>query len=253
MSFLSALDTAALSDIGLKRQRNEDASGIFIPPPDVDQEPLGALFMVADGMGGLGGGDVASRYALNETVRAYYDVSTGEGDLPRRLQHALQSASNVVSAQAPKIGLPRIGATAAGIILTTAGDALIFNVGDCRVYRVRGSQIERLSHDQSVMERRIEDGISPERAAQETGSAMVTAYLGQPRPVKPECRVDRALADDIYVICSDGLWTLLTPEEILKLTRREPSDRAAQKLIRLALKRGAPDNVTVVVVRLGKA
>src|SRR5438034_11400960 len=101
MSFLSTLDTAALTDIGLKRQRNEDASGIFIPRPGVDQEPLGALFMVADGMGGLGGGDVASHYALNETVRAYYD-SVVESDLARRLERALQSASNVVNAQAPK-------------------------------------------------------------------------------------------------------------------------------------------------------
>src|SRR5258708_30454183 len=147
MSFLSTLDPAALSDIGLKRQRNEDASGTFIPPPGVDQEPLGALFMVAEGMGGWGGGDVASHYALDETVRAYYHSSIGESDLARRLERALQSASNVVSAQAPKIGLPRIGATTAGIILTPPGDVLIFNVGDCRVYRVRDSHIERMSHD----------------------------------------------------------------------------------------------------------
>src|SRR5260370_39613315 len=111
MSFLNTLDTAALSDIGLRRQRNEDTSGMFVPLRGAGQEPLGALFMVADGMGGLGGGDVASRYALDETVRAYYDSSIGESDLARRLERALQSASNVVNAQAPKIGLPRIGAT----------------------------------------------------------------------------------------------------------------------------------------------
>src|SRR5207237_3540788 len=97
------------------------------------------------------------------------------------------------------------------------------------------------------------DGVSPERAAQETGSAMVTAFLGQPRPVKPEYRAELAAMDDIYVICSDGLWSLIPPDEILKHTQHNPSQIAAQKLIRLALKRGAPDNVTVVVVRLGKA
>src|SRR5258708_27692289 len=87
---LAMLDTAALTDIGLKRERNEDSNRIIVPPLGVDQEPLGAMFVVADGMGGLGGGDVASRYALDELVRTYYEAPTASIKLVDRLKRALQ-------------------------------------------------------------------------------------------------------------------------------------------------------------------
>src|SRR5438105_321289 len=138
-----SLDAAELTDVGLVREKNEDTSKMLIPPPGMPQEALGALFMVVDGMGGLGGGDVASRYAVAEIARHYYTDEATVSEPILRLEAALQSASNVVMEQAPRIGLPRIGATAAGLLLSASGDALIFNVGDCRVYRIREGQIER--------------------------------------------------------------------------------------------------------------
>jgi serine/threonine protein phosphatase PrpC len=251
---LTNIDAATLSDIGLSRQRNEDRSRFLIPPPGVDQEALGALFVVADGMGGMGGGDVASQCTINELMRSYYTTQGIEvRNLLVRLKIALQAASDAVRAQAPALGLPRIGATAAGIIVTPAGDVLIFNVGDCRVYRIRAGHIQRVSHDQSVMEREIESGVSAERAAQETNSSLVTAYLGQPIPLEPELLADRAVARDIYIICSDGLWSLVKTEEIFNAVQTVPASAGVKNLVRLALQRGGQDNITAVIVRLGKA
>src|SRR5438552_237077 len=127
-----SLDAAELTDVGLVREKNEDTSKMLIPPPGMPQEAMGALFMVIDGMGGLGGGDVASRYAVAEIARYYYTDEDEQADPAVRLHAALQSASEVVRAQAPRLGLPRIGATGAGIILTLTGDVIIFNVGDAR-------------------------------------------------------------------------------------------------------------------------
>src|SRR5512143_641618 len=171
--FLKVLDAAERTDVGLVRQKNEDTSKILIPPSGSSYETWGALFMVVDGMGGLGGGDVASQYAVEEIARHYY---TDEGspdqtqtfESSSRLYKALQVASDIVRDQAPRLGLPRIGATAAGLALLPSGEAVIFNVGDCRVYRLRRGAIERVSHDQSVMERQIEAGLAPAFDAQAT-------------------------------------------------------------------------------------
>jgi PPM family protein phosphatase len=251
MSFLKTIDAYALTDAGLKRARNEDSSRMLIPPSGTDQERVGALFVVADGMGGLGGGDIASRTAIDEIARAYYE--NGNPNLQERLYTALQTASVKVAEQAPRLGLPRIGSTAAGIVLTPQGDMLIFNVGDCRVYRVRGKEIERVSLDQSLIENRIQAGLTPEQAAKEVNSSLVTGFLGQPVPLKPELKVQQAVAGDVYILCSDGLWSLLQPKEIKNIAARSSARQAVKRLVGMGLKRGAPDNITAMVVRLGKA
>jgi serine/threonine protein phosphatase PrpC len=250
--FLRQLDAAELTDVGLVRQKNEDTSKMLIPPPGADQEAMGALFMVIDGMGGLGGGDVASRYAVAEIARHYYTHEDGQADPAMRLQAALQSASEVVRDQAPRLGLPRIGATGAGIVLTLTGDVVVFNVGDARVYLIRDGEIDRVSRDQSVTEREILEGMSEERAAQGGRSSMVTAFIGQPVPLEPVLFDEKAQNGDVFVICSDGLWSLVEAREIVNAVGNNSAQVAVSKLIKLALSRGAPDNVTVIVVRIGK-
>ena len=255
--FLKTLDVAERTDVGLVRKRNEDASKMLIPPPGSPEEAWGALFMVIDGMGGLGGGDVASKYAVQEIAHHYYTDSgvdeTQTYEPLTRLHKALQAASDMVRDQAPLLGLPRIGATAAGVVISTSGKVLVFNVGDCRVYRLREGNIERMSRDQSVMERQIEAGIVPEFSAQAARSSMVTAFLGQPIPLEPNFLQEQAQPDDIYIVCCDGLWSLVDPDEIARIVKNAPAEAATRKLIKLALKRGGHDNVTVIVVRLGKA
>lgn len=247
---LSNLDLAALTDVGLKRKQNEDSFRMFVPPPGSREAALGAVFFVADGMGGLGGGDVASKSALDEFARVYYSSDTV--DFEDRLDDALESANVFVREQAPRVGLMRIGSTGAGMVLRPSGEAVIFNVGDCRVYRIRGSSIDRVSRDQSVMERQLEAGMS-EDDVKATRSSMVTAFIGQPLPLKPVLSRDKVQPGDVYIICSDGLWGLVDYKEIMATVKGTPAHIAAKKLIDLALKRGGNDNITVIIVRIGAA
>src|SRR5215475_12820131 len=105
--FLKTLDISALTDVGLKRQRNEDSNRYTVPPPGDVQETGGALFVVADGMGGLGGGDVASQTAVAEIFERYYAADNHERNLQTRLLAALESANGLVREQAPRLKLPR--------------------------------------------------------------------------------------------------------------------------------------------------
>jgi len=248
----SVLDIGEVTDVGLKRQRNEDSFRVFVPPLNVKESALGAFFLVADGMGGLGGGDVASKAAIDELIRGYYQPLRPGRELTDHLLDALEYSNIFVREQAISVGLPRIGSTAAGLILRPDGEVIIFNVGDCRVYRVRDGKIERLSRDQSVMERQIESGLVTEEAARASRNSMVTAFLGQPIPIQPVMLRERAKPNDIYIICSDGLWGLVETPEIKDYVQNTSAARAVKRLKDLALQRGGNDNITAIVVRMGK-
>src|SRR5829696_6766623 len=119
---LPTLDATGKTDVGLKRSRNEDSYKLMIPPPDTPQEKQGALFIVADGMGGMGGGDVASQAAIEELIRHFYTEDLPDFDPMPRVRTALEAANVKVREQAQEVGLPRIGATAAGLVLMPTGD-----------------------------------------------------------------------------------------------------------------------------------
>lgn len=250
-NFLDALDLAELTDRGIKRSKNEDACRMLVPPAGTPERSAGALWIVADGMGGLGGGDHASKAAIDELVRAYYGQSKYVGNVVSRLEVALEAANRFVREQSAQVGLSRIGSTAAGVILEEKGIATIFNVGDCRVYLIRGNHIERVSKDQSVMERQLDAGAS-EEAVKALRNAMVTAFLGQPIPIQANITQLKVAPQDVLVICSDGLWSLVEADEILKIVKKNPAAKAAKQLVDLAIKRGGNDNITVIVARLGK-
>jgi serine/threonine protein phosphatase PrpC len=246
---LVALDVSGQTDIGLKRQRNEDSFEYRIPASGSPQHPYGALFMVADGMGGMGGGDVASQTAVKEVMQQYYTAETP--DPLASLRAALEVANVAVREQAKQLNRVRIGSTAAGLVLMPSGDAILFNVGDSRVYRVRQNYIELMTHDQSVLQGQIDGGLISEEDARQARNVNVTAFIGQPTPLQPVFRRAQAQLGDIFVICSDGLWDLVEPHELLNIVQRMPAEAAGRKLIALARQRGAPDNITVIVVRLG--
>lgn len=243
------LDVAGRTDIGLKRKRNEDHLGFRIPEPGSPQHAQGALFVVADGMGGMGGGDVASQTAVAEIFQRYY-ADPGL-DALSALRQAIEYANTAVRAQAEQVKLPRIGSTAAGLALLPDGEAVLFNVGDSRVYRVQRGFIELLSRDQSVLQHQIDAGLISAEEARGARNVNVTAFIGQPTPIQPVFNRVQAEPDDVFLLCSDGLWDLVEPQEMLSTVRRLPADAAARRLIELARQRGGPDNITVIIVRLG--
>lgn len=249
---LGSLDVAALTDIGLKRQRNEDFCEYRIPAPNTPQHAHGALFIVADGMGGMGGGDVASQTAVKTLFAEYYGTERTPGSTSiSMIKSALNAANAAVRERAAQVNLPRIGSTLSGLLLTPDGDALIFNVGDARVYRIRQNFIEQLSHDQSVLQHQIDAGVISEEQARGARNVNVTAFVGQEAPLEAVYRRAQVQLDDIFLLCSDGLWDLVEPHEMLTIVQKYSAASAARRLIELAHKRGAHDNVTVIVLRIG--
>ncbi len=247
------LDVAGQTDVGLKRTRNEDSFTVLIPSANSSMTGQDAMFIVCDGMGGMGGGDVASKTAIEEITKTFYDPSvTQDYDPLPRLRNALEAANVRVRETAQTVGLPRIGATGAGMILTSTGDAVVFNIGDSRVYRARGSYIELLTRDQSVMASQLEAGLVSQEEARLSRNVNVTAFIGQPMPISPVYSRMQTQAGDIFIICSDGVWDLVEPNELLKFVQA-PAQEAARKLIALVRQRGAPDNATVIIVRVGTA
>ncbi|MBE2195018.1 MAG: protein phosphatase 2C domain-containing protein [Anaerolinea sp.] len=246
---LNVLDIAGGTDVGSKRQRNEDSYTMLVPGVGTSERSVGAFLIVADGMGGLGGGDTASQAGIDQAVRTFYGGQNPSQDLAARVMETLESANGFVRDQAIRAQLMRIGSTAAGVAVRPSGEAVIFNVGDCRVYRVRGGQITRLSRDQSVMERQIEAGMITREEAKASRNSMVTAFLGQPFPLTPVLIQDQVQPGDVYLICSDGLWSLVDDEELNRIIKTSPADAAVKKFIKLAISRGGNDNITAIVAR----
>jgi serine/threonine protein phosphatase PrpC len=244
------LDVAQLTDVGLKRKHNEDACRMVIPPADAPEAAFGALFLVADGMGGLGGGDIASKAAIDALLRAFYDLQDREADPAIRLEDSIEAANRYVREQASQVGLARIGSTGAGLLFRRGGEVVAFNVGDCRVYRIRNGQITRISRDQSVMQRQIDLGMSEEEA-KSARSSQVTAFLGQPMVLQAFIVREQSQPGDVYLICSDGLWSLVDDADLLKAINGVPAQKAVEKLIKLARAKGGNDNITAMIIRVG--
>lgn len=250
----SGLKWAGLSDPGLKRGRNEDAYKMLVPPDDASQHALGALFVVADGMGGMRGGGLASASALEAVIREYYGPLvteiTGSTDPHERVQSAIEAANVHVREQAVRAGLNRIGTTLTGMVMLPDDGGILFNVGDSRVYRIRRRSVEQITHDQSFAAQQEVDNFQ----VTSTGrvNTTITAFLGQPFPLEPS--VERIEIDqgDKFVLCTDGLWSLIDADEMAGLVQRNSADSAVRKLVGLARKRGAPDNVTAIVVFVGR-
>ncbi|HUJ59799.1 MAG TPA: protein phosphatase 2C domain-containing protein [Kofleriaceae bacterium] len=243
------LDTFALSVPG-RRDSNEDA---------ICARPELGLFVVADGMGGYEGGEVASAIAVDaicELVRR----TAGDADVtwpykldPQRslpeneLMVATRLAGDRIAAQ--RVGvLEEMGSTVA--VLRLAGDrAVIAHVGDSRVYRLRAGALAQLTVDHSLAAQLAAAG-SPVDIATFQWRHVVTRALGT-RSAEPEVQADRAAPGDVYLLCSDGLSEVLAPDVIAALLDGGGGAEAAcRALVDAAYASGSRDNISAIVVRV---
>jgi PPM family protein phosphatase len=241
---LDELSWAFRSHPGMVRPDNEDCVGAYAP---ADLEERGCLFVVADGMGGHAAGEVASRLAV-ENVLQNWTTASSTGN--QALRSAVRTANGTVFGASLDNEHRGMGTTLTALALS-GGEALVAHVGDSRAYQVRGDQCSQLTADHSrvgeMLRMRL---ITPEQAAHHPARSQLTRSLG----FAPSVQVDLARADirpeDAFVLCSDGLWDLVSRAEIAMAVSVPSADEAAESLLRHALDRGAPDNVTVVVIRV---
>jgi PPM family protein phosphatase len=231
-------ESAGRTDPGRVRRRNEDA--FVLDPP---------LFAVADGMGGAQAGEVASRLAAT-AFREYHEADRLAPD--ERLQAIIQEANRRIFERArADSDVSGMGTTVTAALLT--GRRLTLgHVGDSRGYRIRNGDLEQLTEDHSLVGDLMRSGrLTPEEADLHPQRSVITRALG----TDPEVSIDTITVDaepgDLFLLCSDGLTTMVTDEDILGILSAAPTlDDAARELVRAANTGGGEDNVTVVLFRV---
>jgi protein phosphatase len=231
---------AGLSHRGLVREVNEDA---------ILTDPSGALWAIADGMGGHGHGDLAADVVIDTLAR----LPHGQGGRTL-LQDAFAAAHAEVRRRARAEGLGPIGATV--VALSIDGDrATVAWAGDSRAYLLRDGALAPLTRDHSLVQGLIDRGaLTPEAAPYHPQAHVVTRAVGATERAEPAFAELALRAADVLLLCSDGLTCCLPDAAIAALLASAPDPPAAcRALVEATLARGAPDNVSAVVVRLDGA
>ncbi len=247
---------AVRTDVGKVRSINEDAFGFF---------PTSDFYVVADGMGGHVGGEVASAVAVesmhaslqatrDEDLTAAFDQYGRRSVAGRRLLIAAgQANSQILAKSQEEPDLAGMGTTIAAVLFEEINKQVsICHVGDSRVFRVRANRIEQLTEDHTLVQQLIRDGkITLQEAQTYPHRHVLLQALGTSPVVEPSLRIEEALALDVFVLCSDGIHGVVTEEEILAAVERIPHDpqQVCDALVELANQRGGADNCTVLILR----
>ncbi|MEM9700922.1 MAG: protein phosphatase 2C domain-containing protein, partial [Planctomycetota bacterium] len=252
MLFEQPLRYAVRTDVGLRRQNNEDASAVRLASSRQAFEKHGHLLLVADGMGGHAVGELASGIASEVVPQDYLRDTTG-GDPAERLAAAVTRANAAIFAKgAASPDFARMGTTCTALALTPQG-AAIAHVGDSRCYRVRGTRCDQLTFDHSLQWELIRQGMDPETVMLNEPRNVITRSLGPSEDVAVDVEGPfAALPGDVYVLCSDGLTGHVHDHEIGAIAGGLPPEDAAKALVNLANLRGGSDNTTVVVASVGE-
>ena len=226
------------TDTGRQRRGNEDAFYARSP-----------LFAVADGMGGAQAGEVASHLAVEVLEQG---LPEGAASVEERLRARVREANERILARAQ--GDDQLAGM--GTTLTAAyvgeDDLTVAHVGDSRLYRLRDGTFERLTDDHSLVEELVRQGkLTPEEADEHPQRSIITRALGAEAGVEADSRTWPARADDVYLICSDGLTSMVPESRVAEVVANAPSlSSAGRTLIDLANDAGGRDNITVVLFRL---
>jgi len=245
------IEAASLSDVGLQRSNNEDSSLYWEPESEPEFLRKGRLAVIADGMGGYEGGQEASRLAV-ETVRHIYDRDFN-GNPEQVLVAALKHAHQTIQRYAIEHPEFRGMGTTCTAIAIIKRQLYFAHVGDSRLYLIRHDSISRLTRDHSYVGRLVENGIvRSEDAESHPQRHILTAALGAGIHVTPQVPDGPvALRDgDLLVLCTDGLWSQVGEQEMLRIVQANPPAEACPQLVKLAHERGAPDNVTLQILRV---
>ena len=231
---------SARSAIGLVRTGNEDSA-----------LTSSSLLAVADGMGGHAGGEVASKIAI-KTLSTLVPVLTAPEIDTDSIEDLLLNSLHSIDAEISRVASDEIELRGMGTTLTALlirdGRAALLHVGDSRCYRLRGNTFEQLTHDHTVLQELLDSGtISISEAADHPQRSMLTQVLMGEGSIAPVLMVYEVNSKDRFLLCSDGLSSVLTEKEIKSLLKKSNRDDVVEALVEATYANGAPDNVTVVV------
>lgn len=236
---------SAGTDVGMRREENQDSYGII-------SGDRFRLHIVADGMGGVQGGAVASNLAIS-TIE---NLLKNRGDCSQveflKAAHAANEAIHIRGKDDP--ALAGMGTTLVALLFTP-GAMFVAHVGDSRAYLIRSGEISQLTEDHTLVQELVRSGaITEEQAQHHPVSHMLTRSMGPSPQIEVDCELfpGGVKPKDMFLLCSDGLYNLVKPSEIADIVSTNSTDDAVQMLIDLANERGGTDNITVLIVSVGE-
>lgn len=247
-------DIASLTDVGLKRELNED-NMLMIEAESSDFGPYG-VYVVADGLGGHVAGEVASQLTV-DAIQEQHEKnppSLGSASIEEWLRDATTAANEaVLMHQHDNEDSKKMGSTLV-MALVTATDAHIMNVGDSRAYHISPERIEQVSTDHSLVERLVQIGqITREEARTHKQRNVIYSTLGEKRKMEIGYYQTPLHPGDRLLLCSDGLSEKLPDEEIFKISHhQEDPALAIQMLVEAAKQAGGDDNITGILIQMNE-
>ncbi len=249
------LTFAGLSDIGRVRKRNEDSLSVL---PDL------GVAVVADGMGGHPGGDVASRIAADIASRRLRALLPVGADAPPQdraealrsaMAQSVMGAHHAVRAEGERQpGLEGMGTTLTALAVDAeSGRYAIGHVGDSRAYRFRDGGLSQLTRDDTWVQRRVEAAeLTPDQARRHPFGHILTQCVGLEEDPEPQVLLGQVTDGDLYVLCTDGLMGMLEEDDLARVLAGHTGDPegAVGELVALARERGGFDNITVIVAEV---
>jgi protein phosphatase len=230
---------AGLTDTGRKRRRNEDT--YVVAPP---------LFAVADGMGGAQAGEIASKLAAAALEDTDHGQLRGEEGVAALIQEANRRVYERSNEDPSASGM----GTTMTVALVDDSGVRIGHVGDSRAYLIRDGRMRQLTEDHSLVNELMKSGkLSPEEAETHPQRSVITRALGTDPDVDVDTYTFSTQPGDIFLLCSDGLTSMVGEETILEMIERNRGDleRAARELVKAANRGGGEDNITVVAFEIG--
>ena len=237
----------AKTDIGKAREKNQDY--YYIPSSQDDLQ----LFILADGMGGYNGGEVASNFAVKAAhnyILSNFEKSKENRDaLLSLVKESMQYANKIVYEKAIQSEELKNMGTTLDICLIYENKAFISHIGDSRVYRIRKDFMRRLTKDHSYVQQLVDEGkITKEESVNHTKKNMLIKALGCTEYIEPDVTVKGFIKGDIMLMCTDGLTNMIPENEILKILK-ENLDNPSKVLVDKANELGGLDNITTVIIK----
>jgi serine/threonine protein phosphatase PrpC len=243
------LVVAQRTDVGRKRQHNEDNVAYIIPKDEQLLARKGALFIVADGMGGHAAGEVASEIAVSTVCNLYYQNT--DPDVPANLVSAIRYA-NLAIYQSARENQQQSGMGTTCVTAVLRGEtAFVANVGDSRAYLVRRGMVKQVTQDHSWVMEQIQMGnLSEEEARTHEMRNVITRSLGPFPDVDVDIFAEQLEEGDALVLCSDGLSGMMTDIDILRIVESFSPQESVIQLLEYANAQGGADNITAIVIRV---
>ncbi len=236
-----------LSDVGKDRDHNEDSYTLLEPVYEEELARKGRYYAVADGMGGHLAGEVASRFAVDQTMREYYANPTA--DVAQALTEAVKRVNEqLFQKAAADPGKSGMGSTLVAAVLR-GNELYVANVGDSRAYVLRNHALRQITRDHSLVAEQVRAGVlTQEQAQAHPRRNVLLRSLGTQLAVEVDVFKESVQSGDVIILCTDGLWGQVPDERVARLASQADPQRAVQEMVRLANEAGGPDNITALAL-----